>query len=149
MSTLTGIGSDIVSCVRIRRILDGKHASSFLQKILTPNEQSLINVGVSLSHSMTCSPPSDKRLVAFVAGRWAAKEAIAKLIGCGIGRMLSWQNMCIFPDAQGKPLCTITPHVWESLGIPPFHVLLTITHTEELAFAVAIGQATPPDFLHP
>jgi holo-[acyl-carrier protein] synthase len=143
MSTLTGIGSDIVSCARIRRILAGKHASSFLQKILTPREQALINLGVSHSHTTTYSPPSEKRLVAFVAGRWAAKEAIAKLIGCGIGRTLSWHNMCICPDAQGKPLCTISPHVWARLGIPPFHVLLTITHTEELAFAVAIGQATP------
>lgn len=144
MSTLTGIGSDIVSCARIRRILAGKHASSFLQKILTPREQALINLGFSHSHAMTCSLPSENRLVAFVAGRWAAKEAIAKLIGCGIGRTLSWQNMCICPDAQGKPLCTITPHVWERLGIPPFHILLTITHTEELAFAVAIGQAPIP-----
>lgn len=144
MSTFTGIGSDIVSCVRIQRILAGKNASFFLQKILTPREQALINLGVSRSHAMTYSPPSENRLVAFVAGRWAAKEAIAKLIGCGIGRTLSWHNMCICPDAQGKPLCTITPDVWARLGIPPFHILLTITHTEELAFAVAIGQAPPP-----
>ena len=84
-----GIGNDITECARIQKILE-KHGSLFLDHFLTGREKEESNGRLS-----------------YYAGRWAAKEAIAKAFGCGIGGQCSLNELEILNNPQGKPEVTL------------------------------------------
>jgi holo-[acyl-carrier protein] synthase len=97
----------------------------FLDRVYTPNEQRYCGMKM-------------QRL----AGRFAAKEAISKVLGTGI-RYIRWQELEILPDQRGKP--TVTLHgraaiIAERLGLGPIGISITHTDTLALAFAVALGK---------
>jgi holo-[acyl-carrier protein] synthase len=122
---IIGHGIDLVELDRIRGVLD-RHEERFLERILTPDERA--------SAGRFSNP------VPFVAGRFAAKEAILKMIGTGWRGEIAWGDMEILPDAMGKPVVTLrgeTAKVAEKLGIR--RVILSITHTHTQAAASAIG----------
>jgi holo-[acyl-carrier protein] synthase len=78
-----------------------------------------------------------------LAGRFAAKEAISKVLGTGI-RSISWRELEILPDPRGKPIVYLHGRAAETatgLGLGPISV--SITHTRDLAvaFALALGDA--------
>ncbi len=76
-----------------------------------------------------------------LAGRFAAKEAVAKALGCGIGP-LGWHAIEVLRGPAGEPLLRLTGEAQARaavLGLETWS--LSITHTAEyaLAFAVAVG----------
>ena len=84
-----------------------------------------------------------KNPIPFIAGRWAAKEAILKMIGTGWRGQIAWTDMQILPDDLGQPLVTLTgetARIAERKAIT--RVLLSITHTDSHAAASAIGVAS-------
>lgn len=91
-------------------------------------------------------PGQAARPAEFLAGRFAAKEAVSKAFGCGIGRVLGFTDMEILPDAGGKPSVTLTPEAWERLGLTGvrgpggsrYAIHLSITHERQLASAFAV-----------
>ena len=83
------MGIDLVELARIKDAYERN--SRFAERILTENE---------LSRFKTLS---EKRQIEFLAGRFAAKEAYAKANGSGIGEELSFQDMEIATDENGKP----------------------------------------------
>jgi holo-[acyl-carrier protein] synthase len=83
------IGTDIVEIARIGEILE-RQGERFVDRILSPSEK------------LQYQQLSDG--VAFVAKRFAAKEAIAKALGTGIGRGVSFQDMVISNDEKGAPM---------------------------------------------
>jgi holo-[acyl-carrier protein] synthase len=125
--SIVGHGIDLVECSRIAGLLES-HAGRFLDRVLTAPERA-----------------SARRLrdpVPFVAGRWAAKEAILKMLGTGWRGRISWQDMEVLPDALGRPCVRLTgetARLAAEKGIS--EVLLSITHTEHYAAASAIGTA--------
>lgn len=82
------IGTDIVEIARIADLLE-RQGERFVERILSPSEKLQYQ-----SHSNG---------VAFVAKRFAAKEAIAKALGTGIGHGVSFQDMVIGNDSKGAP----------------------------------------------
>ena len=77
----------------------------------------------------------------FVAGRFAAKEAIVKALGCGIGMEVGFQDIEILPDDKGKPEVNLSDEAWTRLGLPEgrnYNIHLTITHSRDLASAFAV-----------
>ena len=125
--SIVGHGIDLVECARIARMLES-HGERFLERVLTEAERVL-----AARHR----DPTQ-----FVAGRWAGKEAILKLIGTGWRGQISWTDMEILPDELGRPLVTLsgeTARRAAELGIR--NVLLSITHTETNAAASALGVA--------
>ena len=82
------IGTDIVEIARIADILE-RQGERFIDRILSPGEKLQY-----LAHSDG---------VAFVAKRFAAKEAVAKALGTGIGHGVSFQDMVIGNDHKGAP----------------------------------------------
>jgi len=73
---------------------------------------------------------------ASLAGVFAAKEAAAKALGCGIGRV-GWQDLEILPDDQGKPVLRLhgqAQTLASDLGWSSWSV--SITHTRENAAAL-------------
>ncbi len=118
-------GIDLIDCKRIANMLE-RHGQRFLDRVLTPVEQELA--------------AKNQMRVTFIAGRWAAKEAILKMIGTGWRGGISWTDMEIIPDELGKPNVRLrgeTALIAGRLGIREIH--LSITHTKENAAASAIG----------
>jgi holo-[acyl-carrier protein] synthase len=122
---ILGHGVDIVSVPRIAR-MHADHAAHFLDRCFTPREQ---------AYCLDTKHPAER-----LAGRFAAKEAILKVIGTGWRGRIAWTDMEILPDAHGKPLLTLTgetARIATALGITAWHV--SISHSHEQAIASAIG----------
>jgi holo-[acyl-carrier protein] synthase len=81
---------------------------------------------------------------ATLAGRFAAKEAVSKALGCGIGAV-SWKDVEIVQGAQGEPMLKLhgkARQVAEELGLETWSVSISHTQTHAVAMAVAIGSQT-------
>src|SRR6202142_2172851 len=85
---ILGIGIDIIEVARIEASHE-RFGERFLNRILHPNE-------ISYCLSYKASGP-------FLAARFAAKEAISKAFGTGIGGPLGWQDMEVARKASGEP----------------------------------------------
>ena len=72
---------------------------------------------------------------AFIAKRFAAKEAAAKALGIGIGRQLGFQDMYVTHDELGKPSLNFTDSCVTRLKLEDKDTLLTIA--DEKSYAVA------------
>ena len=122
-----GIGNDLVSIARIRGILNNPISQKFTTKLFNTTEQSFAET-------------KSARLAEFVAGRFAAKEAVSKALGCGFGRYLGFHDITILPDEKGRPVCRISEAACMRLNLDhtTIKLHLSITHTVELAAAYAI-----------
>lgn len=114
---VNGIGNDIIEIERIRRSVE-EHGDRFLARIFTQKE-----LDYCLKH---------KDPIPHLAGRFAAKEAVAKALGTGFGEQLSWKDIEILNDAAGKPLVHL--HAMEEKR----SVLLSISHCRDYVTAVAL-----------
>ncbi|GIO87520.1 holo-[acyl-carrier-protein] synthase [Paenibacillus faecis] len=121
-----GIGHDVVEIGRLQRMLAGPAGGKLKSRILTPGELAL--------------PGCSARPAEFLSGRFAAKEAVSKAFGCGIGKVLSFGDMEILPDAGGKPAVKLSDGAWTRLGLSAaeYAVHLSITHERQLASAFAV-----------
>lgn len=123
-------GIDLIHCERIRRVWQ-THGARFLQRVYTPAEAAY------------CRAHKDP--VPRLAGRFAAKEAVMKLLGTGWRGGVEWTDIETLPDPLGKPLATLrgqTAELAATLGIA--HILISISHSGEYAVASAIGIAGEP-----
>lgn len=127
MSVL-GHGIDIVETQRIRELV-ARHASHFLDRVFTPAEQQYAS-------------QNPKRYYEHLAGRFAAKEAVLKVLGTGWRGGIAWTDIEVLRDPSGQPRVQLTgecARVAEGLGIVRWH--LSISHIETHATASAIGLA--------
>lgn len=118
------IGTDIVEIERIAAILE-RQGNKFIQRILCESERQEYN---RLNQS-----------VAFVAKRFAAKEAVAKALGTGIGRGVSFQDILIVNNEFGAPGAELSGgalQVMESLG--GSRMLLSLADERQYALAYAV-----------
>lgn len=125
---IIGHGIDIVETARIRRLAQ-EHGARFLDRCFTPAEQ-------------TYCMRNEKRRFEHFAGRFAAKEAILKVLGTGWSGGIAWTDIEILPNAAGQPLITLTGEsaaIALRLGIGRWY--LSISHIETHATASAIGES--------
>jgi holo-[acyl-carrier protein] synthase len=123
-----GVGMDLLEISRMKKIMEGNAAQRFLERILTVAERDL-------------AAARKGRLSEFIAGRFAAKEAVVKALGCGIGQQIGFQDIEVLPDALGKPCCTLATVVLNRLSLPldsTLRIHLSITHSESMAAAYVI-----------
>ncbi len=118
---LQGLGTDIIEISRIEKVID-RYGQKFLDRIFTQHEQNYC-----LKHKMSSR---------HFAGRFAAKESIAKALGTGIGKEIHWTEIEIVNDASGKPEVRLSPRAASHFGNPQCY--LSISHCKEYASAVAI-----------
>jgi holo-[acyl-carrier protein] synthase len=124
-----GIGTDIVECVRIRKMIE-KHGELFLRRVYTEREISYCQ--------------SRKRANEHFAGRWAAKEAILKALGTGWAKGLAWTDVEIRHDPNGKPLVMVGGAVRDFVTEHRVaDILLSMSHcrTYATAYALALRKA--------
>src|SRR5213080_4413529 len=121
---ILGIGIDIIEVGRIQASYE-RFGERFLNRILHPDE-----ISYCLSH---------KAPAPFQAARFAAKEAISKAFGTGIGAQLGWQDMEVRRKESGEPFVIL-----HEAGQRLLHargaraVLISLSHTQAHAAAVAI-----------
>src|SRR5437660_12844096 len=121
---ILGVGIDIIEVARIRASHE-KFGERFLNRILRAAE-----IAYSLSH---------RDPAPFLAARFAAKEAISKAFGTGIGKHLGWQDMEVGRKESGEPFVILHERGQKLLEERKARVvLISLSHTQEHAAAVAI-----------
>lgn len=121
---ILGLGVDIIEVARVQGSLD-RFGERFLKRLLLPGE-----IAYCQSHK-TPGP--------FVAARFAAKEAISKAFGTGIGSQLGWHDMEICRKESGEPFVVL--HGGGKDLFAARHakqLLITLSHTQNYATAVAV-----------
>lgn len=121
---ILGIGVDIVEVGRIREAY-ARFGERFGHQILREAE-----LAYCLSH---------KDPAPFLAVRFAAKEAVSKAFGTGIGAELGWKDMEVVHHASGAPhviLQGAALALWTRRGARALH--LSLSHTEQYAVAQAV-----------
>ncbi len=121
---LIGIGIDVVEVSRIKSSLD-EFGEKFQTRIFTESER------------VYCQ--KQKRPELHFAARFAAKEAIAKAFGTGIGKEIAWLDMEIIRKASGEPdvkLSGSAQQLADSRGVA--QVMVSLTHAKHYAAANAI-----------
>lgn len=111
------IGTDITVVSRIEQSLE-KFGTKFLNKLLSEEEKTLSKKAES------------------VAGYWAAKEAIAKALGCGIGKELSFHDIILYKDEKNAPHFRLTPQAQTYHKVQTSS--LSIAHDGGFAIAVVV-----------
>jgi len=121
---ILGIGIDIIEVARIRASHE-KFGGRFVNRILVPGE-----IAYCLSH---------KDPAPFLAARFAAKEAISKAFGTGIGAQLGWQDMEIRRKESGEPFVVLHDggkKLFETRQAK--RLLVSISHTDNYAAVTAV-----------
>lgn len=118
-------GIDLVDIGRIEQMLE-KHDARFLSRVFTAREQA--------------DAKKVKNRTEKLAGRFATKEAVMKLIGTGWRDGIAWTDIEVINDPLGNPQVHISGKVKtlaEQKGIE--QITLSITHTANLAMASAVA----------
>jgi holo-[acyl-carrier protein] synthase len=124
--SILGHGIDIVETLRIRRSVE-EHGARFLDRVFTAAEQEY------------CARNA-KRYFEHLAGRFAAKEAVLKVLGTGWRGGIAWTDIEILNEPSGQPRITLSGESLKialELGIAHWHI--SISHIETHATASAIG----------
>ncbi|MFL5686884.1 MAG: holo-ACP synthase [Chloroflexota bacterium] len=121
LAGITELGIDIIKVDRIRASLD-RFGSRFTGRVLTPSEQRYVR-----------DRPET------MAGRWAAKEAVSKVLGLGV-RGIGWRDIEIERLPTGQPAVRLHGRAQaraEQLGMG--RIAVTISHEADYAVAMAFG----------
>jgi holo-[acyl-carrier protein] synthase len=125
--TIVAHGIDLVDCPRIEQMVQ-RHGERFIDRVFTAAEQAYAK--------------SSKNEIEKLAGRFAAKEAVLKLIGTGWRGKIAWTDIEVINNASGQPEVTISGQVKkiaDELKIE--HISVSITHTANFAIASAVALA--------
>jgi len=109
------IGIDLIKIDRMKRLIE-RFGDRGLHKFLNENEIALIK-----------NPRT-------AAGFWAAKEACAKALGCGIGHECGFHDIVLSKTSKGAPLITLSDPIVTLFKITD--TSLSITHDGDYAIAV-------------
>ena len=112
------VGVDIVSIERIEMFC-ARFSKQGLKRFLNESEIALVK-----------TPQS-------IAGFWAAKEACAKALKCGIGKELGFHDILLSKDSKGTPLLWLTPEKLDYFKVQDLSV--SISHDAGFAIAVAVA----------
>jgi holo-[acyl-carrier protein] synthase len=121
---MLGLGTDIVEVERIASSVE-KFGNRFLGRILRPDE-----IAYCLSH---------RHAAPHIAARFAAKEAVSKAFGTGIGARLGWQDIEVRRKESGEPYVVLHGQgaiLFEQRGAK--QLAISLSHTRVYATAVAV-----------
>jgi holo-[acyl-carrier protein] synthase len=116
-------GVDIVEIERLRSVVE-RYGDRFLDRVFTSRE--LSEVGNNMSS---------------LAARFAAKEAVSKALGTGIGNV-SWRDIEILRGPARQPLLVLSGEarrLAEQLGLSQWSISLSHTQEHAIALVVAMG----------
>ena len=121
---ILGVGIDIIEVTRIQASHE-RFGKRFLNRVLLADE-----IAYCLSY---------KNPAPFLAARFAAKEAISKAFGTGIGASLGWRDMEIRRKESGEPFVILHgkgEKLFAARGAK--QLLVSLSHTKDYAAATAV-----------
>ena len=121
MNVRTGV--DLIEIDRIAEMVS-RHGKHYLERVYTPAELEL------------CGKRAES-----LAGRFAAKEAVSKALGCGIGEV-EWKEIEIGGDEQSAPVLHLhgkAAQKADELGLANWSVSISHDQSQVVAFVVAVG----------
>lgn len=127
-SVIVGVGVDIVEVARIQKMLD-REQDAFLARVFTAQER---------DYCLKRGQPAES-----LAARFAAKEALMKVLGTGWGEGVGFQQVEVVRDDRGNPGLELTGEaatVATKLGIHRLHV--SLSHTNDHAVALVVAEGT-------
>ena len=116
-------GVDLIEIARIEEVI-ARHGKHYLERIYTPAELE----------------QCDKRAES-LAGRFAAKEAVSKALGCGIGDV-TWKEIEVLGDEQNAPILILhgaAAQKAKELGVVNWSVSISHSQSHSVAFVVMAG----------
>ena len=123
-SHVVGLGADLIEVERIRGVIE-RQGERFLARVFTDEERAYCG-GMKHPHK-------------HYAARFAAKEAVSKCFSTGIGAELGWRSISVYHGERHQPLVRLDAQGEALLRqVGATHVLLTLSHTETSALAVAL-----------
>lgn len=130
MSVL-GVGVDMVECARIEHSLE-RFGNRFLQRVFTAGE-------IAYCESM-------KYPARHFAARFAAKEAVSKAFGTGIGKAMGWRDIDVRREGSGQPFIVLEGGA-EKLAVRRGvnAVYVSLSHTDHHAVATAVIESSQGD----
>jgi holo-[acyl-carrier protein] synthase len=126
--SVVGTGVDLVECARIQRSID-RFGDRFLHRVFTDGE---------IEYSMSMKFPARH-----LAARFAAKEAVSKAFGTGIGKVMGWRDIDVQKKTSGEPFLVLSGPAQDlaaQRGITS--ALITLSHTEHHAMAAVVLEGT-------
>ncbi len=120
-----GLGTDIVETARLAASIE-RHGAAFLDRVFLESERAYCDRGATPERCY--------------AARFAAKEAVAKALGTGIGAQLSWRDIEIVRQPSGQPAVLLHGTgvaTAAALGIRVW--LLSLSHSDHYATATALA----------
>lgn len=121
MNLATGV--DLIEIERINEVI-ARHGKHYLERIYTPAELE------------QCGGRAES-----LAGRFAAKEATAKALGCGIGDV-GWKEIEVLGDESNAPKLTLHGEALQmanELGLSIWSVSISHSQSHSVALVVAMG----------
>lgn len=121
---ILGVGIDLIEIPRIEAALT-RHGERFALRILSEREYARFK-----THRMPA---------AYLAKRFAAKEALSKALGTGIRTPVTWRNIAVLNHSSGRPHFELAPELQDMMakrGIAHAHV--SLTDEKQLAAAYVI-----------
>jgi holo-[acyl-carrier protein] synthase len=122
--SIIGIGIDLVDCARIENSIE-RFGKRFLQRVFTAGE-------IAYSQSM-------KYPARHLAARFAAKEALSKAFGTGIGKSMGWRDLDVQKKESGEPFVVLSggaEKMARERGVDK--IWITLSHTEQSGMATII-----------
>jgi holo-[acyl-carrier protein] synthase len=121
------IGVDLIDIDRIATVLS-RHPDRFRERVLTEAE------------ARYCGRKPER-----IAGRWAAKEAISKVLGLGV-RGVGWREIEILPNWAGAPQVRLHARAAaRAASMQLQDVTVSISHERRMAVAVAVAHRGAPE----
>jgi holo-[acyl-carrier protein] synthase len=128
--SVIGIGVDLVECARIQHSLD-RFGDRFLHRVFTDGE---------IAYSMSMKFPARH-----LAARFAAKEAVSKAFGTGIGKAMGWRDLDVRKKPSGEPYLIFAgeaEQLAQTRGVTS--ALVTLSHTDNHAMAMVVLEGAVP-----
>lgn len=120
--SILGLGTDVVEIARMQQIY-AAHGERFAKRLLSEQEYPAL--------------ASAGQPAALLARRFAAKEAAAKALGCGIGAQASFHDLIVVHDNAGAPELVLAGPAKkraQRLGVSKTHLSIS----DERAYAMAV-----------
>ena len=114
------VGVDLIEIERIEKLLD-KYGDKFIKRIFTESE------------IQYCQKKKDR---GSYAARFAAKEAVFKATGLGLGKGMTWKDVEVINDEKGKPEIRLYGKTAELLKGKEIHI--SISHSKDASLAMVV-----------
>jgi holo-[acyl-carrier protein] synthase len=119
----------MVDCDRLAASLE-RHGENFLDRVFTPVEQAY------------CMDRKKSRLQS-LAGRFAVKEAVLKVLGTGWSGGIAWTDIEVCNEPSGRPRAKLTGRcreIADELGLTEIHISISHIQTHAIGSAIGVGE---------